>query len=158
MLLSHTHDSFVMMITAYAELWVPETEGGQALIKNENLKPIRIFHSASDRDLGTPSACMFPGPAEWGYLDIPSTTNNNFLEANNKTHVALTEKGYKTRYMYSLNQCHTDPPSLFQDLPNTLVWAWADWKVQQDEAVDTSSAFATSIKWMILFFLPIVGM
>ena len=36
------------------ELWVPETEGGQELIKNSKLKPIRVFHSSSDKDMGTP--------------------------------------------------------------------------------------------------------
>ena len=51
----------------------------------------------------------------------------SFLEANNKTHAALTEKGYDTRYAYALNQCHASPDSMLQDLPNTLVWAWSDW-------------------------------
>ena len=144
------------------ELWVPETEGGQELIKNEDLKPIRVFHSAGEKDLGTPDACMPCFPAwGWGCIEINvSEVMGNFVEANNKTHAALTEKGYVTRYAYALTQCHTSPDAIIQDIPNTLVWAWSDWgKTNENitENKDSSSAFGlASMWWMCLSLLVVI--
>ena len=45
----------------------------------------------------------------------------------------LVVKGYETRYAYALKGCHVQPDVIFQDLPNTLVWAWADWKKKVDQ-------------------------
>merc|ERR550525_1827537 len=68
---------------------------------------------------------MGPGEYPWGkYKD--------FLEANNKTQDALEEKGYTTRYAYGLGQCHCQGDMIFEDFPNTLVWAWSEWKSLQD--------------------------
>lgn len=109
-------------------LWRP---GGPELIKNSDLKPIRIFHASSDRDLGTPKACVMD--ADGSSLDQSMVyQSSSFAEANNKTQEALVAKGYNTRYAFGMNSCH-GPQLLFQDMPNTLVWAWSDWKKKQDE-------------------------
>eukprot|EP00751_Fragilariopsis_kerguelensis_P024527 CAMPEP_0170865628 /NCGR_PEP_ID=MMETSP0734-20130129/21425_1 /TAXON_ID=186038 /ORGANISM="Fragilariopsis kerguelensis, Strain L26-C5" /LENGTH=129 /DNA_ID=CAMNT_0011241941 /DNA_START=182 /DNA_END=571 /DNA_ORIENTATION=+ len=39
--------------------------------------------------------------------------------------------GYDTRYAYGLNAIHCDVTLILQDTPNTLVWAWDDWKKKQ---------------------------
>ena len=138
------------------ELWYPETEGGQELIKNSKLKPIRVFPSSSDKDMGTPDGCITVGSIiDWPISDV----TGNFLEANNKTHAALTEKGYDTRYAYALNQCHTSLDSMLQDLPNTLVWEWSDWG-KTDETItenkDSSSAYGSASMWWMRLSLLVV--
>jgi hypothetical protein len=141
------------------ELWVPETEGGQELIKNSKLKPIRVFHSSSDKDMGTPDSCFTID--ELGVIDQPASylVQGSFLEGNNKTHAALTEKGYDTRYAYALNQCHTSSDSILQDIPNTLVWAWSDWG-KTDETItenkDSSSAYGSASMWWMRLSLLVV--
>jgi len=52
----------------------------------------------------------------------------NFLVANNETNAAMDEKGYKTRYAHGLDACHCYQPMILEDFPNTLLWAWAEWK------------------------------
>ena len=122
-----------------AEFW-----SGQELIKNDDLKPIRISLAGCDKDLGTPSGC-----ALWsgGRVDSNATFYNvtkgygpygayDFLVANNKTEEALSAKGYETRYAYGTNCCHVDPYMFYQDIPNTLVWAFRPWmeKAQENDA------------------------
>ena len=110
-------------------LWRP---GGPELIKNSDLKPIRIFHASSDRDLGTPKACLINMTDGSDTDQSMVYQSSSFAEANNKTQEALVAKGYNTRYAFGMNSCH-GPQLLYQDMPNTLVWAWSDWKKKQDE-------------------------
>ena len=147
------------------ELWVPETEGGQELIKNSKLKPIRVFHSSSDKDMGTPDGCFTIERIATGSgvtnepTSMYDVVQGSFLEANNKTHAALTEKGYDTRYAYALNQCHASPDSMLQDLPNTLVWAWSDWGKTNEtitENKDSSSAYCSASMWWMRLSLLVV--
>lgn len=106
-----------------AELWALQPEG-QELIATTPKKSIRIFHHVNDNDFGTPGQCIGDGeaiPVSW---ELP-----NWVEANNQTAAALTAKGYdNTRYAYGLNACHCDWAQMSQDMPNTLVWAWQEWK------------------------------
>lgn len=110
------------------DLWA-----GKELIKNEDKKPIRIFHSGCERDLGTPNGCvMYEGPDNMKPANASDVASfgkpYDFLVANNKTEESLTSKGYDTRYAYGLDCCHSDDRMFFQDIPNTLVWAFTDWK------------------------------
>jgi len=122
-----------------AELWVPQPEG-QELIATTQKKSIRIFHNVNDKDYGTEGSCLgtstpvlngnFTGefiPVSLNDLGL-SGEYNNWVEANNQTAAALTAKGYNTRYAYGLNACHCDSAQMSQDMPNTLVWAWQEWK------------------------------
>lgn len=125
-----------------AEFW-----SGQELIKNHDLKPIRLSLAGCDRDYGTPSGC-FPTPSGGKLLQGSNATFFNvtkgygpygaydFLVANNKTEEALSAKGYETRYAYGTNCCHADLYMFYQDIPNTLVWAFRPWmeKAQENDA------------------------
>mmetsp|Transcript_51034 Transcript_51034/g.56993 ORF Transcript_51034/g.56993 Transcript_51034/m.56993 type:complete len:202 (-) Transcript_51034:112-717(-) len=44
--------------------------------------------------------------------------------------------GYDTRYAYGSNAIHCDVPLILQDTPNTLVWAWDDWKKKQQNSLN----------------------
>lgn len=118
-----------------AEFWVPPPDG-QGLIMAEPLKKGRYFLGVGEKDSGTEKACIaWPGcmPHAPG-LD---EKYNNFAEAGNKTFEALTKKGYQTRFAYGLDACHMEGMMQFHDLPNTLVWAWAEWKEKQDTDTTT---------------------
>ena len=110
------------------ELYIRKPEG-QELINSETKKNIRIFHSAGENDFGTPAACEPDGS--------PSITPDSYpsiLEAHEQVEKDLVAKGYETRYAYVQKGCHVAPPEMMlQDLPNTLVWAWADWKKKVDQ-------------------------
>jgi len=111
-----------------ADFWADPPEG-QALIMQKPKKPIRVFHNANENDMFTTN-----GMAGVGFVLNSSMADNNYsnvLEANNKTAAALTEMGYDTRYAYGLNAIHCDSELIKQDTPNTLVWAWDDWKKKQ---------------------------
>ena len=107
------------------EMYIRKPEG-QELINSETKKNIRIFHSAGENDVGTPNACTPDGSP--GGPDNPS-----YLEAHEQIEKDLVAKGYETRYAYAQKGCHADSGVTFQDLPNTLVWAWADWKKKVDQ-------------------------
>jgi len=127
-----------------------------ALIESSPRKPIRVFHSASEHDLGSRSTtpylgCKVNGTAQ----EVVSTTegcaankavcegsaaggkfiwhdtldplHSNWVVANNATAAALQTMGYETRYAYALSACHCDPKIFLQDLPSTLVWTWRGW-------------------------------
>jgi len=110
------------------EFWVDPPEG-QALIMKKPAKRIRVFHNANENDLFTPNGCFASGSVATSTM--APTNHSNTLEANNKTATALTAMGYDTRYAYGLNACHCDDDVIKQDTPNTLVWAWDDWKKKQ---------------------------
>merc|ERR1711920_623981 len=84
----------------------------------------------NSKDFGTPESCVFyknksiPNPMPGKY--------NNFLIANNRTQDLLEEKRYTTRYAYGQGQCHCQSDMIFEDFPNTLVWAWSEWKSLKD--------------------------
>mmetsp|Transcript_1899 Transcript_1899/g.2038 ORF Transcript_1899/g.2038 Transcript_1899/m.2038 type:complete len:415 (+) Transcript_1899:97-1341(+) len=88
------------------ELW---QSGGMELIENSDKKPIRIFHSACDRDMGTENACIRIGPNpddKWNTVNTSMYKDMgfdefNFLVANNVTEELLVSKGYATRYAYT---------------------------------------------------------
>lgn len=110
------------------------------LIRNSAKKPLRIFHHASEHDLGTNPIDLFGKKiargclrAEIGPFSIPVTIpmvsngKNNWLDANNRTQAALEAKGYEARFAYARRACHCDMRVLQQDMPNSLVWLWNGW-------------------------------
>jgi len=113
-----------------AEFWVPPPDG-QELIKSTPKKPLRIFHNANDRDLGTPYN-QIPAWQDYKYM--------NWAIANNETAAALMEMGYETRYAYGLEAGHCEPQLIAQDMPNTLVWAWDNWKQKQQQQSATAKS------------------
>jgi len=147
-----------------AEFWVPKPEG-QELIKSVPKKPIRIFHSANDWDFGTPNSCMGGHPFPWQ----SDSKYQDWALANNETAAALTAMGYETRYAYGLDACHCDQQMMAQDMPNTLVWAWANWKKKQaspnnddngvkDEASGASFAMHGCLTVIILALILIAAL
>ena len=93
---------------------------------------LRVFHSASEFDLGynlnvtpvddpAPSANNTAGdPNAW------SDGHHNWLVAGNRTAAALKAAGYPYRHVYALGAHHCDRPMLLATLADTLVWLWQD--------------------------------
>lgn len=123
------------------------------LIRNTAKKPLRIFHHASQHDLGThdPEAyegfntttmsketshegCLLANLGPLGMqkmiVNVISNGYDNWAEANNLTAASLEGAGYETRYAYARGACHCDSRALLQDMPNTLVWLWRGWAVK----------------------------
>eukprot|EP00751_Fragilariopsis_kerguelensis_P011739 CAMPEP_0170775334 /NCGR_PEP_ID=MMETSP0733-20121128/10526_1 /TAXON_ID=186038 /ORGANISM="Fragilariopsis kerguelensis, Strain L26-C5" /LENGTH=483 /DNA_ID=CAMNT_0011118131 /DNA_START=201 /DNA_END=1652 /DNA_ORIENTATION=- len=129
----------------FAEFWVDPPEG-QALIMKQAKKAIRVFHNSNENDYGTGHGCT--GVPNFHFPNNPGLTStmaknkyDNIVEANNKTFAALSAMGYATRYAYGLNACHVDLNLMYQDIPNSLVWAWDAWKKkQQRKATSTKTA------------------
>ena len=94
-------------------------------------KPLRVFHSASEFDLGynlsasaiddrTPSANNTQGdPNAW------TDMHHNWLVAGNRTAAALKQAGYRYRHVYALGAHHCDGLMLLSTLADTLTWLWA---------------------------------
>lgn len=130
------------------ELWQPQ---GMELINNTDTKPIRIFHSACNRDMGTENGCIRTGPnpndklnsgnaSVWYDLGTHGDYGGfDFLVANNVTEELLVSKGYDTRYAYGLDCCHSDDYMFLQDIPNTLVWAFDNWKQKLQQQANNES-------------------
>ena len=84
--------------------------------------------------MGTPYYCNEdPSFCEKGFKYF------NWAIANNETAAALMEMGYETRYAYGLEAGHCDPQLIAQDMPNTLVWAWDNWKQKQQQQSVTAT-------------------
>lgn len=86
-----------------------EYHSGQKLVENTPAKPLRVFLHASDKDLGA---------------DSPEDRHHNWPMANQRMAAALKAKGYRYRYVYSLDSKHCDDRVFDQTLADTLVWAW----------------------------------
>jgi len=98
----------------------------------EPLKKGRYFLAVGEHDSGSENGCIAnPGFLAHAPTDKSDPKYNNFVEGSNKTFEALTRKGYQTRFAYGLDACHTEMLMTYHDLPNTLVWAWAEWKEKQ---------------------------
>ena len=128
------------------------------LIQSSPTKPIRVFHSVTNHDLGTtgntpyaacdldletrsekvvmstvgcfeaPGICKgTPAEGKWMFHNTLDPQHSNWDVANNRTAVALRDKGYETRFAFALSACHCDSAVFKQDLPSTLVWAWRGW-------------------------------
>ena len=104
--------------------------GAQLLRRNASLG-LRVFHSASEFDLGynlTTSPVDDPTPAANNTAGDPnnwSDGHHNWREAGNRTAAALKASGYAYRHVYALGAHHCDGPMLLSTLADTLVWLWA---------------------------------
>ncbi len=79
------------------------------LIASAEKKPLRIFNNANENDNGSTRA---------------ESERRNWVIANEKTHEALTAKGYHNRYVYGENVGHCDDNLLRATLADALVWVW----------------------------------
>jgi len=134
------------------------------LIRSSPKRPIRIFHSVSNHDLGTTSdtpypACDFdaggrqtvvnttlgcyaqpglcegtPAAGHGVFHNMLDPLHSDWAVANNATAAALQVRGYEHRFAYALSACHCDPRIFLQDLPSTLVWAWRGWPRPRDSS------------------------
>ena len=86
-----------------------EYHSGLELIKNEPVKPLRIFLHVSENDLGA-------GAAEDGH--------HNWPLANERTAAALAAQGYLYRFVRSLATGHCDRKAFEKTLADTLLWVW----------------------------------
>merc|ERR1712238_421979 len=123
----------------HADFWVPKPDG-KDLIRSEPKKDIRIFHSVGDWDFGTSNSCYMGVPFPF----VPGSSKYlNWAISNNETATALTAMGYETRYAYGLEACHCDSQMINQDMPNSLVWAWAKWKQKHTSTTKSAKKGAT---------------
>lgn len=83
------------------------------LIENNDKKPLRIFTHVSQYDNGFKDA---------------EGTYHNWVMANERTAVALQNKGYDYRYVFSKTTKHCDSKVFEHTLADTLVWMWQDYK------------------------------
>ena len=93
-------------------------------------RPLRVFHSASEFDLGynlsaTPVGDAAPGANNTagdpdGWVD----GHHNWREAGRRTAAALNYSGYAYRHVYALGAHHCDASMLLSTLADTLVWLW----------------------------------
>lgn len=86
-----------------------EYHSGMKLIENTEKKPLRIFTHVSEHDLRENS---------------PESDHHNWPMAGKRTAAALEAKGYRHRFVYSLDTHHCDGKVFRQTLADTLVWAW----------------------------------
>ncbi len=86
-----------------------------SLIANNEMKPLRIFSNANEHDNG--------------YMS-DATGKRNWLLANERTHEALSAKGYHNRYVYGVGVGHCDDNLLRATLADALVWVWRGYPLQ----------------------------
>jgi enterochelin esterase-like enzyme len=82
---------------------------GLNMIASAEKKPLRIFNNANEKDNGATQ---------------PESGKRNWLIANEKTHEALTSKGYHNRYVYGAGVGHCDDGLLRATLADALAWVW----------------------------------
>ncbi|MGV3774084.1 MAG: alpha/beta hydrolase [Verrucomicrobiales bacterium] len=92
-----------------------EYHSSMKLIEKGEKKPLRIFTHVSENDLRARDK---------------EETYHNWVMAGHRTAAALKEKGYDHRYVFSLATNHCDRRVFEQDLANTLVWLWQDYKAK----------------------------
>ncbi|MDB5439500.1 MAG: putative esterase [Caulobacteraceae bacterium] len=86
-----------------------EYHSDKRLISTSPKKPLRIFHTVGEMDMGVTAA-------EDGH--------RNWLMAAQRTSQALADKGYAYRFVYAKGGSHCDARVFAQTLPDALVWAW----------------------------------
>jgi enterochelin esterase-like enzyme len=79
------------------------------LIKNTDIKPLRIFINANENDIGATN---------------DGSTHHNWLMANQRTAAALMAKGYHYRFDYAQGVGHCDGKVQDQTIAENLSWAW----------------------------------
>lgn len=127
------------------------------LIRTSKKKPLRIFHSGGQHDLGTNDSQGYVGTTLTGTQFTHEGCVGNFRQkpfivpicpthqhqngcvtpephgfdnwclGNNRTADALKANGYEHRYAYARGACHCDMQVVLQDMPNSLVWLWHGW-------------------------------
>ncbi len=92
-----------------------EYHSSMKLIVNSEKKPLRIFHHVSENDLRAKD---------------PESTQHNWVMAGQRFQIALKEKGYNHRFVFSLATGHCDRKVFEKTLADTLVWTWRGYKAE----------------------------
>jgi predicted alpha/beta superfamily hydrolase len=90
-----------------------EYHSGMKLIDTSEPKPLRIFTHVSEND---------------NRANDPEETYHNWVMAGMRTNVALYQKGYHHRYVFSKKTGHCDKRVFEHTLADTLVWLWRGWE------------------------------
>jgi enterochelin esterase-like enzyme len=90
-----------------------EYHSGMKLIETSEPKPLRIFTHVSENDNRANDA---------------EETYHNWVMAGMRTNVALDQKGYHHRYVFSKKTGHCDKRVFEHTLADTLVWLWRGWE------------------------------
>ena len=90
-----------------------EYHSGMKLIETSEPKPLRIFTHVSEND---------------NRANDPEETYHNWVMAGMRTNVALDQKGYDHRYVFSKKSGHCDKRVFEHTLADTLVWLWRGWE------------------------------
>jgi enterochelin esterase-like enzyme len=85
----------------------------ERLIKESEVKPIRIWMHVSENDNGKGS---------------PASNMRNWLIANDNMAAIFKEKGYHYQYVFAKNAGHTEGKVTKQMLPAALEWLWKGYK------------------------------
>lgn len=86
-----------------------EYHSGMKLFETSEFKPLRIFTHVSENDIRA---------------NDPEETYHNWVMAGVRTNVALDQKGYHHRYLFSKKSGHCDKRVFEHTLTDTLVWLW----------------------------------
>jgi enterochelin esterase family protein len=97
-------------------LGAKEYHSEMELIKNNPIKPLRVFLNASEHD--NQLDAMF------------HDTYHEWLVANQRTAAALKAKGYHYRFVYALGVGHCDGSVRQATLPDTFEWMWQGYPIQ----------------------------
>ena len=104
---------------------------GLQLIASGPKLPLRVFHHASEMDLGYNLTSAAVDDKTGGKNNTEGDPNawtdghHNWLVAGNRTAAALKQRGYAYRHIYSLGAHHCDPAVLLHTLADALVWLWS---------------------------------
>ncbi|MFM2166488.1 MAG: hypothetical protein RIS79_859 [Verrucomicrobiota bacterium] len=90
-----------------------EYHSGMKLIETSEPKPLRIFTHVSENDIRA---------------NDPEETYHNWVMAGMRTNLALDQKGYNHRYVFSKKTGHCDKRVFEHTLADTLVWLWRGWE------------------------------
>ena len=88
-----------------------EYHSGIKLIENTDKKPLRIFLQVSENDLGSNDLTM---------------PHRNWVIANRNMALALENKDYDCKILFSLASTHCDEKVFNMTLAKTLIWIWKE--------------------------------
>ncbi|UJR80736.1 Ferric enterobactin esterase [Sandaracinus amylolyticus] len=82
------------------------------MIRDEAVKPIRVFLQVGEND-----------------LNFGSDGLHNWMDANRRMSDVLEDRGYHYRFLWSEDAGHVDRRVLRQTLPETLLWLWRGYPI-----------------------------
>ncbi len=104
---------------------------GEQLLRMAPCRGLRMFHSASEFDLGynlSTTPVTDPSVGQNNTAGDPNAWtdgHHNWVTASNRTAAALNATATAYRHLYALGAHHCDSAVLLHTLADTLVWLWA---------------------------------